>query len=300
MPVTKLIQPVEPFCCNLCTSAVARDLFTVRGFRIVKCHECGLIAVANPPAPSDLAAYYDEGYYSGGNELVYKDYLGFAAARKIGFTARLHNLMRFFDAPGKLIEIGAAYGLFLGVAQEEGWKVLGVELSPVSSAYARERLGLDIITGDLDSVPARDSYDLAVGWDVIEHLSDPIGTLKQLNTHLRMGGIVALSTGNAACMGARLYGAKWHLFAPPWHLYFFTSQTLKMMLEKAGLHVISVTYGGNPFYNHPIQSIWDRVLIRGFCNRLADRFVQKAAYLLGQGLMFTVYASKVRDLADEQ
>lgn len=286
------------FCCNLCLSNDRQLSYLVGGFQIVRCSHCGLIAVSNPPVSSSLSAWYDEAYYTGGNELVYQDYLGSADSRKEIFRTRLRDLRKFFVTPGKLIEIGAAYGLFLDVAREEGWKTLGVELSPVSSEYARQRLSLDVVTGDLASIHVNEPFDVAVGWDVIEHLSDPLGTLTRLNKLLRMDGLVVLSTGNAACVGVLLYGARWHMFAPPWHLYYFTPKTLRAMLEKAGMEVFLVTYRGNPLFNRPTHSMLERFRNKLFCNRWSDRFIRKIACYLGQGLVFTIYARKVRDLED--
>jgi 2-polyprenyl-3-methyl-5-hydroxy-6-metoxy-1,4-benzoquinol methylase len=255
-----------------------------------------LIAVENPPLPSELPGYYDEAYYSGGNELVYQNYLGTAGDRRESFRARLDDLNKFFKAPGSLIEIGAAYGLFLDVAREQGWQTQGVELSPISSAYAREHLGLNVITGDIKSVPGGQPYDLAVGWDVIEHLLDPMGTLARVSTLLRTRGLVALSTGNAACAGRWLYGSRWHLFAPPWHLYYFTKATLAKMLEKAGFQVVAVRHDGNPFYNRPLRTIREKILVKALCNRWTNGYVTYAASILRQGLAFTIYGRKVKDV----
>jgi SAM-dependent methyltransferase len=245
-----------------------------------------------------MSRWYDEAYYTGGDALVYQDYLASAASRRQGFRARLQELQRVCKTPGRLIEIGAAYGFFLDVAREQGWETFGVELSPVSSEYARSQLALNVATGDLSSVPVRGNYDLAVGWDVIEHLHDPIGTLHRLNQHLRFGAILALSTGNAACLGVPLYGLRWHLFAPPWHLYYFTPKSLGAMLSESGFRVLSVRYSGNPFYNHPAHSLRDRILVRSFCNSFTNGLVTRMACVLKQGLAFTVYACKVRGVAD--
>jgi 2-polyprenyl-3-methyl-5-hydroxy-6-metoxy-1,4-benzoquinol methylase len=286
------------FSCNLCSSNKARQFVTVRGYSIVKCAECGLMAVPDPPDSHELSAWYDEAYYTGGNELVYQDYLGEADARKANFRARIKGLRRFFVKPGRLIEVGAAYGLFMEVAKEEGWTPVGVELSPISSQYAREQLGLDVITADLETIPVQEHFDLAVGWDVVEHLPNPMRALKLLNRHLRMGGVVALSTGNAACIGVRLYGARWHLFGPPWHLYYFNLKTLRAMLSKAGFQILQITHEGNPFFNHPVHSGRDRILSALFCNRWSNYVIQRIVRHLGHALAFTAYARKVEEVRD--
>jgi 2-polyprenyl-3-methyl-5-hydroxy-6-metoxy-1,4-benzoquinol methylase len=282
--------------CNLCSRSDFATLFRLNGFTIAKCRQCKLIAVTNPPSLEELVKYYDDAYYNGGDAHVYYNYLAGENARRKDFLCRLHDLARYVSKPGSLIEVGSAYGLFLDVARQQGWKARGVELSPTSSEYARCHLGLDVVTGDLSVVSMSEPYDAAVGWDVIEHLVNPMETLIRINTHLRMGGIIAFSTGNAACAGVFVYGRRWHLYAPPWHLFYFTPTTLTSMLEIAGFSVINITHQGNPFYNPSRTSLAHKLIQRCFCNSRIDHYVCRAATRLKQGLAFTVIAQKVNVL----
>ena len=44
-----------------------------------------------------------------------------------------------------------------------------------------------------------------------------------------------LTTGDVGSLAARLSGARWHLYTLPEHLYFFSRESLRIMLERAGL-----------------------------------------------------------------
>ena len=51
----------------------------------------------------------------------------------------------------------------LAEAAERGWDAIGVEPSHFASAYARNRLGLDVRTGDLFTTPLpREHYNAIV------------------------------------------------------------------------------------------------------------------------------------------
>ena len=58
--------------CLICQSATA-PFFAKKGFQIVRCPDCRLMAVEN--VPEDLAPYYAEGYFTGDTALEgYMDY----------------------------------------------------------------------------------------------------------------------------------------------------------------------------------------------------------------------------------
>lgn len=66
--------------------------------------------------------------------------------------------------------------------------VTGVELSDTSVALARERAVGDVVEGSVLEMPfADDSFDFAVSLDVIEHLQDDLGALRELRRVLAPG-----------------------------------------------------------------------------------------------------------------
>src|SRR5256714_9547274 len=67
--------------------------------------------------------------------------------------------------------------------------VTGVELSPTSVGLARERNAGEVIAGSVLDMPLEsDSFDLAVCLDVIEHLADDVGALRELRRVVVPGG----------------------------------------------------------------------------------------------------------------
>jgi len=67
--------------------------------------------------------------------------------------------------------------------------VTGVELSNTSVCLARARKAGEVIEGSVMEMPfAPDSFDLAVSLDVIEHLQDDLGALRELRRTVAPGG----------------------------------------------------------------------------------------------------------------
>jgi SAM-dependent methyltransferase len=102
-----------------------------------------------------------------------------------------------------------------------------------------------VSTGTLHQAayPAR-HFDLVTLWDVIEHVADPLGVLREVARVLAPGGKVVLTTGDIGSAYAQARGVDWHLMTPPWHLYFFSRATLGALAARAGLRVDAVAARG--------------------------------------------------------
>jgi SAM-dependent methyltransferase len=84
--------------------------------------------------------------------------------------------------------------------------------------------------------------------DVIEHVVDPVAEMREISRILKPGGIVVMTTPNAAGLMQRIVGLKRKLFGQPWcpiddipwHLWGFTPSTFRLCMEKAGFHVEAI------------------------------------------------------------
>ena len=201
-------------------------------FSIVACPDCGLLFYDGPPPPPDL---YSAAYFAGGE---YRDYEEDKAVLQRNFRRRIARLRRW--APeGRLLEIGCAHGYFLEVARAY-WTVRGVDISADAVARARAA-GLDAVEGEFLEMPEEPGrYDLVCLWDTIEHLERPIETLEKAARWLAPGGTLALTTGDAGSLLARLQGEKWRQIHPPTHLFYFTRPTLARAFAKAGLETVEI------------------------------------------------------------
>ncbi len=184
-----------------------------------------------------------------------------------------------FSKKGRILDVGCAYGFFLEVAEEEGWEGYGVEISEYAARYAKEELGLKVSLGELKEVRYPSEYfEVVTLWDVIEHLPDPLGELKEINRILRKGGIVALSTPAIDSLFAKLSGKRWIGFQCPWeHIYYFSRSTISKLLEKAGFEVVRIGTIGRIC---DLRYIADRFkLYSSFISRQLEAMIDKFPYL---------------------
>lgn len=237
--------------CNLCGSSQYRILYagdaahlarvSAQTFRctseqhgdftnIVECESCGMRYESPREPEQKLEAQYEDV-----EDPVYERE---QEGRIRTFSRTLDSLERHVR-PGKMLDVGCYLGLFLDVARARGWETHGVE----PSAWAARRAGEkrhQVVNAPLRraNLPAQ-SFDLVTLWDVIEHLHDPLGQLREIQRLLKPGGVFGLSTMDAGCLFAKLAGRRW-----PWymrmHLYYFTRGTLTRMLQEAGFEVLEV------------------------------------------------------------
>lgn len=260
--------------------------------QVALCLQCGLMQIPAGKHPSNL----DELYADVEDRL----YLENAAARQVTFERLMDRISRWLGEPGRLLEVGAYCGLFLEVAKARGWTVEGVEPSRWAAGQARDRLGVPVHQGALDTVRDRLSppYDVIAAWDVLEHVEAPFDMLLQANRLLRPGGTLAFSTLDAGNWFPRLLGRSW-----PWlmdmHLYYFTRPLLRRWLAQAGFEPAYVDdYRHYTTLSYLAQKI--ATLLPGPLGRLVEPLARVLptgmAVPVSFGDIVLVVAHKVRDV----
>jgi putative flippase GtrA/SAM-dependent methyltransferase len=237
--------------CNLCQSTRFKILYTGNshahgpvtpqtfrctseehgGFtNIVQCADCGLLY----QNPHEDETTIEEQYAQVEDPTYERETEG-----RIRTFSRLLDRLERYVRPGQMVDVRCYTGVFLDLARARGWRVLGVEPSLWATRKGQEK-GHIVISASLRNAGlSAESFDLVSLWDVLEHLHDPLGDLREMYRILKPGGVLGLSTMNAGSLFAKLAGAHW-----PWymrmHFYYFTPGTITRMLRAAGFQVLAV------------------------------------------------------------
>jgi 2-polyprenyl-3-methyl-5-hydroxy-6-metoxy-1,4-benzoquinol methylase len=150
--------------------------------------------------------------------------------------------VRFLDAVpgGRLLDVGCGAGDWLLRMRDLGWQAQGMDFDPGAVAEAR-RAGLDVRLGSLEEQDySGQSFDAITLNHVIEHLPDPIGTLKHCFKLLKPGGKLVVVTPNGSSLGHHFFKANWRGLEIPRHLFVFSHGSLKKALERAGFETVTV------------------------------------------------------------
>lgn len=224
--------------CNHCQSTAFTPIFMLKGYELVRCGDCALAYVINPPSAEELKRIYSatSNYHVQLHDPASDTWRSFEA------LAQTHMaFVRQQIGGGRVLDVGCSTGHFLAAARTHGFEVEGAEFSADSARVAREHFGLTITDGSVHQVGAAPgSFDLVTMFDVIEHVPDPTADIAAVWRLLKPGGWFVLSTPNIDGLFPRLSLPlaralnHWPHPEPPHHLYQFSVRTLAAMLEKAG------------------------------------------------------------------
>ena len=199
--------------------------------QIVKCRKCGLV-YTDPRLKSEYVYWQ----YQTAIDLVY---LAEKKGRRLTFTHSLNGIEKMVPE-GKLLDVGCYTGFFLEVARERGWQVCGVEPSSWASQYARDTLKLDVKTTALEQASFhKKQFDVITLWDTLEHLTDPVSTLKEAHRVLKDEGLICASTMNINSLFARILGRRWPHFMLM-HMYYYSPDTLAKLFARCGFKITSI------------------------------------------------------------
>ncbi|UCD58430.1 MAG: class I SAM-dependent methyltransferase [Candidatus Hydrogenedentota bacterium] len=222
--------------CPLCKSPEAPLLYRKRDFTVFRCSSCTLAFEWPQLSEEASRRLYGNSYYESWgieHDLSVRD------MKKRTFTLKLRALERI-TPPGHILDVGCATGFFLEAAAERGWQAYGVEVNPYAVAQARRQFGDRVLEGTIESVSLdRTSFDAIAMSDVLEHVPDPMGTLRRAHELLRGSGLVAITTPNIASITAHLLRGRWpHLKAE--HQFYFSPRTLSLLLKQTGFRTLRI------------------------------------------------------------
>lgn len=244
--------------CLLCGENQNRKLFDKKGVGFLLCLKCGLVFLEKKVTSSNL---YEDIYfnidYDKGQVIGYRDYLADKAIFDKYFATRL-DMIESYQKPGRILDIGCAFGFFLALAKKRGWQVYGVEPAKKPALFARRKYRLNILNDPVEKVSfGKESFDVVALFQTIEHLADPISVLKKIKQWLKKDGLIVISTPNQRSYLARLMGKYWFEYKPDEHFFYFSPETLTRLLLKTGFK--------NPIYKRDsfpfsIKYISERIL----------------------------------------
>lgn len=205
-----------------------------------KCKSCDFVFF-NPYIPeSGIVAFY--------SQLEDREYSSESEGRSKNFTTILERVKRVQamdkkdrhdTETGTLLDIGAASGIFLHLARQNGFDVSGIEPSQFLVAEAGKRYSLDLFCGTLDDyIQAGNSkrFSVVTLLDILEHLVEPEAFLSRVSQLLDTDGILVIVTPDIGSLAARMMGKRWWHYRIA-HINFFNRKSLHYLLTKHGFTV---------------------------------------------------------------
>jgi 2-polyprenyl-3-methyl-5-hydroxy-6-metoxy-1,4-benzoquinol methylase len=201
-----------------------------RTARLLECAGCRFVFAD----PSEVASVVDR--YA---EVVDPGYEATAVQRRRQMDALLAEVCDHTPGAATLLDVGAGIGLMVEAATARGLDAAGVEPGAWSVATAERRGVTGVHEGVLPHVALTGrTFDVVTVIDVIEHVDDPVGLLRDAAHHLAPGGVVAVVTPDVGSVAARALGRRWWHYRPA-HIGYFDRSSLERAAVEAGLHVVA-------------------------------------------------------------
>lgn len=239
--------------CPLCSSTKKRLFETIEdegkpvSFQI--CRRCGLVYQSPRMDESELEQFYEREYRIQRQETedpIEKDLLMQDARAK----AVLGMVQPHLSAVTRHLDVGSSSGTLLQCFQEQyGCASVGIEPGDAYRRFSQSQ-GLQIYPSlDILAEADEDSFDLISMLHVLEHVVDPVHTLRSLReSRMRPGGYLLLEVPNLIEHES--------LELP--HLFAFTQSTLRETVRLAGFQILwSKTHGS---FRSPILNLFITLL----------------------------------------
>jgi 2-polyprenyl-3-methyl-5-hydroxy-6-metoxy-1,4-benzoquinol methylase len=233
-----------------------------RDMTVRRCDDCRLVFTFPQLSDAELNAYFNESY------------LSFQPIDRAGFFQRLKGWIkqktleqyygygtkhwwRIFFWPfsipvahfpdrlegGTLMDVGCGGGNYLVEAQKLGWKVSGIDPSPISVEVTKKRGFADVREGDLLSVDLpENAYDVVAMFHVFEHVHNPHDALEKAKKILKPGGQLIIGVPNFASAGSAVHRSWWAGLSFPLHYFHYDRHSLKKVLEEHGFTIEKIRY----------------------------------------------------------
>lgn len=149
------------------------------------------------------------------------------------------KLINSFQLNGNtLLDIGCGTGDFLKVAQQNNWKINGIEPNEKARNIANKKTNNSVFATEqlLEYKPK--SFDVITLWHVLEHLpklDEHISVFKKL---LKSNGVLIIAVPNYNSYDAQHYKRYWAAYDVPRHLWHFSKNSISKLADCNNMKVI--------------------------------------------------------------
>ena len=240
-------QPVHYSNCPVCGSpdiknALSAKDYSVSGetFLIAECNACSLRFTQDVPDAASISPYYkSENYISHTNtskgliNRLYQSVRKRTLRQKRKLISKATGIQK-----GSLLDVGSGTGSFVYEMKQADWQVTGLEPDAGARTVAKQLYNIELAdTNQFYQLPAS-SCDAITMWHVLEHVHDLQGYIAQLKLLLKENGKLFIAVPNYTAKDADIYKEHWAAYDVPRHLYHFSPQSMKVLMEKHGLKIL--------------------------------------------------------------
>lgn len=250
--------------CPLCKSAKNKLLlkkdYKNRIFSLLNCNNCYFVFLAPRLTQEENDSLYDDDYFKGQGFDRTVNYVKEYESEFDPEYSRILDKINRYSKTGKLLDIGPGMGNLMDEAKKDNWDVYGLEVSEFAAKKLNDRFRGKVKRSSIKSGLFPDNYfDAVTMMEVIEHLTDPVESLKVISGYLKKEGILLIQTGNIRSLKAFIKGKSWNYILIPGHINYYSFKTMKETLKLSGFKVKRI-YPPNDIEGGRLYGWIDRIL----------------------------------------
>lgn len=234
--------------CPACGGTERRGAFTKVSFTFCRCGSCETLYMSPRPSEAIMAEYYanSENYrywaehIFPASEAVRREKVQRPWLERVVDLCACHGVRQ-----GTLLEVGPGFGTFVQLATESGLfeRVVAVEPTPEMAAACRAR-GVAVVECRVEEAQHQlGAVDVAVAFEVIEHLFEPAVFVRGMADCVKPGGLLVLSCPNGMGFDIATLEAR-ALAVDVEHVNLFNPESLCRLVTAYGFDVLEVTTPG--------------------------------------------------------
>jgi SAM-dependent methyltransferase len=219
------------------------DRYARGSFRVVRCRRCSLVYLNPRPSLEQVLHYYPDEYCCF-SELPPRSAL-IRVLYRVLVSLKGREVFRRLPKDGVLLDFGCGTGHWLSSLRPSALatqRFVGIDATESAVSKLRAQ-GIEAHVGDDQSLVELfepDSIDLILLNHVIEHVPDPVATLRRLGAVLKPGGEIHGATPNVDAWDPVFFKDAWVGWHVPRHFVLFDHATLERIVKEAGLELISL------------------------------------------------------------
>lgn len=233
--------------CPVCGSAELKPVLsakdhTVSGekFVVLECNQCTLRFTQDVPDAASISPYYkSENYISHTN--TSKGLINglYQSVRKRTLKQKRRLVEKITGVKnGKLLDVGSGTGAFASEMKRNGWDVTGLEPDEDARKIAKESFNIELSDISQFYQLPDNRFDAITFWHVLEHVHDLQRYMAKLKTLLKGNGKLFIAVPNYTSGDASVHKEYWAAYDVPRHLYHFSPQSMKVLVEKHGMKLL--------------------------------------------------------------
>jgi len=216
------------------------------GFYI--CKECNIEYASPRLKEEELLNLYNSDSWKNPSEYLNWSYEKWNKSRGLHYYLVAENLKlvkRFLEPGSRILDVGCDIGLTVKKLIEDHYHAEGIEISSIGSKIAKEKTKITVHNLEIKDFKSNKLFDGVLLLDVLEHLYDPLNTLKSCAKKLRKGGYIFIHVPQHKGLSVRFkkilhkIGIKksYKHFGFPAHIYNFDKKSLRLILNKSNFKI---------------------------------------------------------------